>query len=77
MFYHFYKGMTKIVHTREARERAQRLEEKRASRNPLKIKERGWNSGTTTTAVRTQTPPRDKRSNLPGSNVLVNNSFSV
>ncbi|KAL4223193.1 hypothetical protein ACF0H5_016665 [Mactra antiquata] len=54
-----------MVYTKEAKERATRLQQKRMSRDPLKVREQGWNSGTT--VGRTQTPPRDKqaRLNLP------------
>lgn len=55
-----------MMYTKEARDRAQRLQDKRMSRDPLKVREQGWNSGTS--VARTQTPPRDRMSrlNLPG-----------
>lgn len=56
------KGGTKMIQTKECRERAERLKEKRG-RDPLKVREQGWNSGTS--VARTQTPPRDKKRNLP------------
>lgn len=57
-----FLGGTKIIQTREARERAERLEQKRDARNPLRVREQGWNSGT----VRDKTPPRKTRFDLPG-----------
>ena len=62
-FYFLQIGGTKIIQTKECRERAERLKEKRG-RDPLKVREQGWNSGTS--VARTQTPPRDKKRNLPG-----------
>ena len=55
---------TRIIQTREARERAARLEQKRAARDPLRVREQGWNSGTAVT--RDKTPPRRTRFDLPG-----------
>jgi len=60
----FYAGGTRIIHTKEAQERAVRLEKKQAGHDVLKVREQGWNSGTS--ATRPRTPPQDKRTNLPG-----------
>ena len=60
-----------MVYTKECKERSKRLQEKRTGRDPLKVREQGWNSGTT--VARTQTPPRDRmaRLNLPGINIVI------
>jgi len=59
------------VYTKEAIERTERLEQKRAARDPFKVREQGWNSGMGVNA-RTQTPPKTRQAklNMPGNRLL-------